>query len=934
MTRFDVHTELDLGGRFPSITSRKWTGISQHVYSRDSGVEISRGRPDEGSKTDPASCTLTLDNRDGRYSPRNPESPHYGSIGRNTPLRVWVGPPPRGTIWYGNTSVTDHDAPRVEPSTSDSLLVCAWGDNAGGDYTVPSGMTAGPELDGPVSTTITATEALTSGGETSVRTATHNVTDTYAAASVAVPGADGAPVIEQELTVAAEAGIDLVLTTDASTQAGWWLVVFYHWNFDSQGTMLAEPQGDPGDWYPMGSAGGGTTFWPRMRAWVRRVDTAGEQQVVLKPDPDDVNYDHHGRLLVLSNVPFSTPRFTGEVSSWPPRWDPSGTDVRTPIEASGLLRRLGNLKSPLRSALVRESLRAHEGTPVAYWPMEDGSDAGRLASVRDDVDPMRITRGSPDLSSYDGFAASEALPQMRDSTMEAVPPEYVPEGSTSDTQLRWLMHIPEDGISDATAIIDAVTRGSARRWLVQYYTGSVFSVHVFDSTGAEVYTQQISWSTPLDGTHFRVSLELSQNGSDVDYALATLEVGKNTGSVFRDTITGRDYNRFATVRLNASQALGDTALGHVAVYDQITSLFDLGGSLDAWRGEAAGRRIERLCLENDITLTVRGDLDATAAMGPQGARTLLDLLRECANADLGILTEMRADIGLHYRTNASLYNQVPVELDYAGGDLSPPLEPTEDDRNLANDVTVSRDQGSSARMVRRTGPLSIKPPPEGVGRYDTEVTLNVASDDQLAQQAQWRLHLGTIGALRYPTVTVAIHGRPSLQIPLSSMDPGDRLRILNTPPWLPPGDVGLIAEGFSETINAFAWTWQANTSPDTSHTVAQLDSDTLGRLDTSGSELAAAITASATSMDVAVTSGPLWVTDSAEFPLDVEVGGEVIRVTAVSGTSSPQTFTVERSINGVTRAHDAGAAVSLAQPARLALGQSGSELTDAAPLYP
>lgn len=933
MTRFDVHTELDLGGRFPSITSRKWSGITEHVYSRDSGVEISRGRPDEGSKTDPASCKLTLDNRDGRYSPRNPESPLYGQIGRNTPIRVWVGPPSRGTIWYADTSVTGHDAPRVEPSTSDSLLVCAWGDNNGGDYTVPSSMTAGPELDGPVSTTITATETLTSGGETSVRTATHNVTDTYAAASVAVPGAGDAPVIEEELADAAT-NSEITLTTASSTQAGWWIVVFHHWNFDSQGTMLAQPQGTPGDWYPMGSAGAGSEFWPRMRAWVRRVDTAGEQQVVLTPDPNDTNYDHHGRVFVLSNVPFSSPRFTGEVSSWPPRWDPSGTDVRTPIEASGLLRRLGNLKSPLRSALVRESLRAHEGTPVAYWPMEDGSDASTLGSVRDDVDPMRITRGSPDLSSYDGFAASEALPQMRDSTMEAVPPEYAPEGSTSDTQLRWLMHIPEGGISDATPIIDAVTRGSARRWLVQYYTGSVFSVHVFDSTGAEVYTQQISWSTPLDGTHLRVSLELSQNGSDVDYALATLEVGKNTGSVFRDTITGRDYNRFATVRLNAGQNLAGTALGHVAVYDQITSLFDLGPSLDAWRGEAAGRRIERLCLEAGLTFVPTGDLDATAAMGPQRPQALLDLLRECANADLGILADMRADIGLHYRTNTSLYNQTPVELNYAAGDLNPPLEPTEDDRNLANDITVSRDQGSSARTVRRTGPLSIQAPPEGVGRYDTEVTLNVASDDQLRQQAQWRLHLGTIGALRYPTVTVAIHGRPGLEIPLSGMDPGDRLTVLNPPNWLPPGDIGLLAEGFSETINAFAWTWQANTSPDTSHTVAELDHDTLGRLDTSGSELAAAITASATSMDVEVITGPLWVTDSAEFPLDVEVGGEAIRVTAVSGTASPQTFTVERSINGVNKSHDAGAAVALAQPMILALGQSGAELTDAAPLYP
>lgn len=927
MTRFDVHAELDLGGRFPGITSRKWSDISQHVYTRDD-IEISRGRPDEGSKTDPASCKLTLDNRDGRYSPRNPEGPHYGRIGRNTPLRVWMGPPTRGTVWNGTTKVTAHDAPRVEAATDDCLLVCAWGDVSGGNYTVPSGMTAGPELDGPVSTTVTASETLTSAGETSVRTATHDLSDTYAAASIAVPGAGGSvPVIEEEHADAA-GNSNFTITTTSSVQAGWWLLVFHCWNFDSRGTMLAEPQGDPGDWYPMGSAGVSGSV-PHMRAWVRRVTVAGQQNVTFRGDPDDASFDHHGRVLVLSNVVFHSPRFTGEVSAWPPRWDPSGTDVRTPIEASGLLRRLGNLRSPLRSPLLRESLRAHEGTPVAYWPMEDGSNASTLAAVQDNVRPMRIIRGDPDLSSYDGFAASEPLPQMRNATMHA----NVPEHSGSDTQVRWLMHIPEGGITDATPIIDVVTTGDASRWQVRYETDGL-SVHVFDPAGVKIYSNFISWSPAVEGTHFRMSLELSQNGSDVDYALASLQVGDDTGSVFRDTITGRSFGRIGAVRLGADQGLEGTALGHVAVYDQITSIFDVGAALNAWRDEAAGRRIERLCREADITFTATGDLDETAAMGPQGARTLLDLLRECADADLGILAEMRADIGLYYRTNASLYNQSAVQLDYAAGDLHPPLEPIEDDRTLANDVTASREGGSSARAVKTSGPLSTQMPPAGVGTYDSEVTINVASDDQLPDQAHWRLHLGTIGELRYPTVTVAIHGRPSLDAAVSGVDPGDRLRILNTPDWLPPGAVGLIAEGFSETINAFAWTWQVNTSPDTSHTVGVLNSDTLGRLDTSGSELNAGITASATSMDVAITAGPLWVTATDQFPLDVEVGGEVIRVTAISGTSSPQAFTIERSVNGVSKSHDAGVAVSLAQPMILALGQSGEEQSDFAPLYP
>lgn len=64
-----------------------WTDISTYVYYRDR-VRITRGRPNETSRIVPQICSLTLDNRDGRFSPRNPAGPYYGYLGRNTQLRV------------------------------------------------------------------------------------------------------------------------------------------------------------------------------------------------------------------------------------------------------------------------------------------------------------------------------------------------------------------------------------------------------------------------------------------------------------------------------------------------------------------------------------------------------------------------------------------------------------------------------------------------------------------------------------------------------------------------------------------------------------------------------------------------------------------------------------------------------------------------------
>lgn len=83
---------------------------------------------------------------------------------------------------------------------------------------------------------------------------------------------------------------------------------------------------------------------------------------------------------------------------------------------------------------------------------------------------------------------------------------------------------------------------------------------------------------------------------------------------------------------------------------------------------------------------------------------------------------------------------------------------------------------------------------------------------------------------------------------------------------------------------------------------------------TDGSELAAGVDADDTSLSVAITAGPRWTTDDNEMPILIDVGGEHMAVTAISGTSSPQTFTIgARSVNGVVLAHDAGTPITLAR---------------------
>lgn len=61
-------------------------------------------------------------------------------------------------------------------------------------------------------------------------------------------------------------------------------------------------------------------------------------------------------------------------------------------------------------------------------------------------------------------------------------------------------------------------------------------------------------------------------------------------------------------------------------------------------------------------------------------------------------------------------------------------------------------------------------------------------------------------------------------------------------------------------------------------------------------------------------------TDMADqFPFPVTVGGEVVNVHGISGTTNPQTFYVNRSVNGVVKAQPASAGVRLTHPAIVAL---------------
>ena len=133
---------------------------------------------------------------------------------------------------------------------------------------------------------------------------------------------------------------------------------------------------------------------------------------------------------------------------------------------------------------------------------------------------------------------------------------------------------------------------------------------------------------------------------------------------------------------------------------------------------------------------------------------------------------------------------------------------------------------SSARVTLDTGPLSTQAPPLGVGRYTTSQTLNVQTDDQLPYVAGWLLHLGTWDEPRYPAVTVNLAAGPWLTGDACTVDVGDLVTISNPPPWLPPGGIRAMVQGYTEILGVFEWEITYNCTPSGPWDVGELGSTT------------------------------------------------------------------------------------------------------------
>jgi hypothetical protein len=916
---------------YGTAAAMPWTDATSNVYQREgstAAIAITRGRADETQEISPSSCALELNNRDGRYSPKNPLGPYYGQLGRNAPLRVSV--PSRTSYLRSETDAASGaacpDAARLRISgTADvraDLRLSDWqGGSICGNWGASQSWRLALSPDGTLSWEWSPDGTLAyyvaSTNPLPARRLTVRVLFDPGAGTVTFytgpPGAATAVASSAWTQLGAQSGFaptTLNAGTSGLSCAGFYGAAYelavFSGNGTAGGTLAADAD------FTVQAAGAGSFTDGPGNAWT----VTGTAEI------SDRSYRYHG-----------------EVASLPGKWDVTGRDVSVPLTAGGLLRRLGQGDAPADSPLKRAILLQAGGlAPVQYWPCEDlqgavaigSATGGPLMRTQGGTGDGTVTTSGPSFAADSSFLCSSALPTLNGSAWYGQVPPY--SGSSAWT-VRFpckLGTLPASGWSD---LFRVATTGKCRAVEVLAYSDGSLGLNGYLADGTVQFsTGPVAFEAGGQARWYSVEAQPVSGG--VRYSLVTLAPGAPTAGVAEAVVaTGEGYGNVTAVWANPDRFFTDTVLGHVSVQKQWSLLGDLAQPLDAWQGETAGNRFARLCGENGLQCRIVGAPDTTAVMGAQPVDTLPAMLQECESADRGQIFEPRHVLGLGYRTLASMLGQAPaVSADYTaavlGGVSGDPsdsgLDPTYDDQYTRNDETVTRASGSVSGATYRYqlddgSAMSVSEPPAGIGDYSDSQSVNVLSDSQLPDIAGWLVHLGTVDEARWPNLPWNL-ARPGLAgtdlyWDLLEADIGDFGEIANLPGVQTPDPARQLFFQAAENFGGFHYTMTHNAVPESPYECAVFDDPVYGIADTDGSELDGSVSASAVTLLVATTgpSGIRWATtgEGAMVPFDIKMAGERMTVTDIAGTSSPQTFTVVRSVNGVVKAQDAGAALSL-----------------------
>lgn len=587
------------------------------------------------------------------------------------------------------------------------------------------------------------------------------------------------------------------------------------------------------------------------------------------------------RVTVDSEV-----RAVVEVVSWEPSWDDTARVVTVAVVGAGILRRLEDGRKPLKSPAYRALTgMVNDNERVAYWPLEEESDATTVTSP--------YGTGSVTTQGTMSFGAEDSMSSARLATFGSV------DASMFFTLPTWtntlgqhfvgaVMKFPAGGLLDLAILYHLYfTGGDIDQMSLLYQTGDILSLLAY-AGGALVDTLAIAdWTSYISEQEAFVIVTTHQNGANVDVRVrATNSVAWLASS--SDTMAARTLGRLYKVVVGTGAGVEGLAFGQLIVGNNKDSFGNFIDDLDTatpvvtgargYLAEHAAARILRLADEEDLPITVAGASADSERLAIQGIQTATEMIYEAADTDMGILYETRDALELTYRTRADLYNQIPTAtLSY--GHLTRGFRPASDDLKVTNSVTAQRDGGGTAYYAIPDGDpfhWTTQEPPDGARLRDSEATPAVATDSQLLGQAGWLAHVASWREKRFRQVNYEL-AHPAFtaddRAAVRALDLGDVIAqgTDGSPPYVPYDEIRLTVQGYTETVFRHLHTFAFSTTP--------ADLYEVDVTDMTGSTLAAPITSVGTTVKIESGVGPTW--SNTDEPYYIQVGGQPMTVTTM-----------------------------------------------------
>lgn len=780
--------EMGWGGLVQLPDTITWTDVSRSV-SMTAGVTINRGASDEVSEIQPGTASLTVNNRDGAFTPGNSDSPYYPFVRRNVPIRIGVttatarsGAAP----WPLAQLVDDFDDDEVDPAL--------WASVSGGTQET-GGRIRVPLTPGAPAGIQSARQWKLTGSGVQIKFAT-------------VPTARGSSAASVMLSVT---------STTAGTRIAW--------KYDAvNGTLTASSEVANADgsavtiayspidhaWLRIREAAGSVrwetsddgTVWTVRRtaatpAWVG----AQTQLLEIAATRTGGTGDYAEFDLIGHQVQW---RFWGQVNDLPVSW--TGLLSSVTVTATDLFKRLNRLP-PLKSALAQEILLLQTS---AYYPLTEPSASVTGGDLSGDAaGPLAIAQagagGTLDFATADGPpATNEQLPL------------FTPASTSAGKYLT----------TDMGAAYQAATGDKYNAMEAFFVTSTPGRVILaLSSIDAD---WKITWSLSAAGAlqaetvqaGNAVVLHTVTSGNLADGVIHHFAYDERTSNVYVDGVlkasSGVDEVaelRTLTVGGQGGTRLWSGTIGHVALYAVDNTIgaamaSHYAAGANGFEGETADVRISRLVSYAGInSVTILGSTHDPIAGQGEGGTGALARMQEVEATESGRLYAERDYFGLAYQSRDVRYNPDPASevfvIDYADLDTLG-VELADDDQKLVNGVTASRPGGATQRI---TAPASVF----AYGPYEQDLTILKTSDNSVLDAGYWLVSRYADPDPELREVPVEAFTMP-IYSDILDADISDFFTVYDLPPQAPAAELRVYVEGYTETIKEQSHMIQFRTS--------------------------------------------------------------------------------------------------------------------------